>query len=260
MKRILVYDIPLRLFHWLFAGLFLFAFVIAKTVDDESPIYSYHMMAGLTLSFLVFLRIIWGLVGSTHSKFTGFSLSPVHLFEYFQGILTGSKKLWTGHNPASSWASIIMFFQALGLGITGYLMTSGGGAEAFEDIHELLANSFILVVIFHVAGIILHTIRHKDPVAMSMIDGTKTVADESGSIKSAHSFVGLFFIALVIAFAGLLFKNFDSQTQQLKVFGVTLQLGENEGGEGGESGESGEQDGAGENGKAGDGDDDGDDD
>ena len=47
MKKISVYDLPTRFFHWLFASLFIAAFAIAKTVDDESPLFSYHMLAGL---------------------------------------------------------------------------------------------------------------------------------------------------------------------------------------------------------------------
>lgn len=50
MKRELVYDLPTRIFHWMFAVLFLTAFVITKTVDDESAVFSYHMLAGLVLA------------------------------------------------------------------------------------------------------------------------------------------------------------------------------------------------------------------
>ena len=64
MKKTKVYDLPTRLFHWLFAGLFLSAFLIAKVIDDDSPSYSYHMLLGVILGMIVFLRIIWGFVGS----------------------------------------------------------------------------------------------------------------------------------------------------------------------------------------------------
>ena len=105
MRQHLVYDLPTRIFHWLFAGLFLTAFVIAKTIDDESAIYSWHMLAGLTLSFVVVLRILWGFFGTQHARFSGFALNPMDLLSYFKGILTGEKRRWAGHNPASSWAA-----------------------------------------------------------------------------------------------------------------------------------------------------------
>lgn len=230
MRRSLVYDLPTRVFHWLFAGLFLTAFVIAKTIDDESPIYTWHMLAGLTLSFVVVLRIVWGFLGTQHARFSGFALNPFDLLAYLKGIVSGDKRKWAGHNPASSWAAIAMMLMALGLGVTGYLMTSGPNKEDFEDIHELLANGFIIVVIMHVAGIILHTMRFKEMIGLSMVDGKKEDVIAKDTISSAHNAVGIVLIALVVAFGLNLFKNYNSQTQSLNLFGTTLQLGEDESG------------------------------
>ena len=165
MKKQLIYDLPTRVLHWLFAGLFLSAFCISNIFDDESPIFSYHMLIGLILVFVVVLRLIWGLFGTKYARFSGFSLNPIELLRYFQGILTGSKKRWSGHNPATSWAAIIMILLASGLGITGFLMTSGTNRDSIKDIHELLANGFIIIVIFHIAGIIIHSIRHQETSA-----------------------------------------------------------------------------------------------
>ncbi len=228
MRKSFVYDLPTRVFHWLFAGLFLTAFVIAKTIDDESPFYTWHMLAGLTLSFVVILRIVWGFLGTQHARFSGFALNPLDLFKYFKGIVSGDQRKWAGHNPASSWAAIAMMLMALGLGVTGYLMTSGPNKEDFEDIHELLANGFIIVVIMHVAGIILHTMRFKEMIGLSMIDGKKENVIAKDTISSSHNSVAIILIALVIAFGLNLFKNYNSQTRTLNLFGTTLQLGENE--------------------------------
>lgn len=227
MRTTLVYDLPTRLFHWLFAGLFLLSFVISKTIDDESLLFSYHMLSGIMLSGLVVWRIIWGLIGSEHARFTGFNLNPFELKDYFLGIVSGSKKRWVGHNPASSWAAITMFTLAAGLGVTGYLMSSGG-KEIFEDAHELMANTFIVVAVLHVAGIILHSLRHQDAIAFSMMDGKKEVSDGQLAIKSSHSFASVLLLALVVSGGLFLYKNFDSQNRSLRVFGQTLQLGESE--------------------------------
>lgn len=228
MRQHLVYDLPTRLFHWLFAGLFLTGFIIAKTVDDESPWFNYHSLAGLTLGFLVLLRILWGLFGTKHARFTGFALKPVELFSYFKGILTGNKKRWAGHNPASSWAGLTMMFFALGLAVTGYLMTSGPNKESFEDAHELFANGFIIVVILHIAGIALHTIRHQEMIGLSMIDGKKEDIAMDQTIPSSKTPFGILLVGLVVAFGLHIFKNYDGQTRSLKFFGTTLQLSENE--------------------------------
>jgi cytochrome b len=229
MRQHLVYDLPTRLFHWLFAGLFLTAFVIAKTIDDDSVWFNYHSLAGLTLGFLVLLRILWGFFGTKHARFSGFALKPIDLINYFKGILVGEKRRWAGHNPASSWAGIIMMLMALGLATTGYLMTSGPNKETFEGVHELLANGFIVVVVLHVAGIILHTIRHQEMIGLSMIDGRKADVAIDQTIPSSKSKFGILLVGLVVVFGLHLIKNYDSQTQSLKFFGTTLQLGENEG-------------------------------
>jgi cytochrome b len=228
MRKHLVYDVPTRIFHWLFAVLFLTSFIIAKTVDDESWWFSYHSLAGLTLGFLVLLRILWGLFGTQHARFSNFILNPRHLVHYFKGILSGEKKRWAGHNPASSWAAITMMVMAIGLAITGYLMTSGSNKELFEDFHELLANGFIIVVVLHVAGIILHTIRHQEMIGLSMLDGKKANIADDQTIPSSKSAFGILMIGLVVAFALYLFNNYDGPTQSLQFFGTTLQLSENE--------------------------------
>lgn len=228
MSRQLVYDLPTRLFHWLFAGLFLTAFIIAKTIDDDSSWFNYHSLAGLTLGFLVLLRILWGIFGTQHARFSGFALDPRDLLAYFKGILSGEKKRWAGHNPASSWASITMFALALGLALSGYLMTSGPNKESFEDLHEIFANAFIITVILHVAGIVLHTIRYQEMIGLSMIDGKKDEVLVSQTLKSSQRGFGIILIGLVVAFGIGLFKNYDSQSQSLQFFGTVLQLGESE--------------------------------
>ncbi len=207
-------------------------FIIAKTIDSESLWFSYHSIAGLTLGFLVLLRIAWGFIGTQHARFSGFAMNPKDLVGYFKEILTGGKKRWAGHNPASSWAAIVMMLMALGLATTGYLMTSGPNKETFEDIHELIANGFIVVVILHVTGIVIHTLRHKEMIGLSMIDGKKGNVAQDQTIPNSKSAFGFLLIALVVAFGLHLFKSFDSQTGTLQFFCTSLQIGENEGANG----------------------------
>jgi cytochrome b len=241
MNKHLIYDLPTRLFHWLFAGLFVTAFIIAKTMDDESPLFSYHMLAGMLLGFVVVLRLIWGFVGTKYARFASFALYPRDLVAYFSAMLSGDKRKWVGHNPASSWATLLMFGLALALGITGYLMVNGQ-KETFEDIHELLANGFLIVVLLHVAGIILHTMRHQDSILLTMIGGAKYGIAVPEPVKP-RPVAGFVFLALVACFGLYLKSGFDSERATLAFLGTTLSLGEIEGGEDGEHerGEKGER-------------------
>lgn len=193
-----VYDSPTRVFHWVFAALFIFAYLVAKTLDSESPQFSYHMLAGLMLGFVVLLRLVWGIVGTKYARFSSFSLRPMDCFSYFMGILKGDKRRWTGHNPASSWATIVMLGIALGLAGTGYLMATGA-KETFEDVHELFANAFLVVVLVHVAGVFLHGLKHEDGIAFSMTDGKKISnlsAELSVGNRNGIAFVFLFLMSM----------------------------------------------------------------
>ena len=129
-----------------------------------------------------------------------------------------------------------MFALALGLGLTGYLMVASINKEFFKEVHELLANAFVIVAIAHVCGIILHTVKHKDAIGLSMIHGQKFPVDGQSGIEANHPVVALVFVALVSSFAFHLYQNYDTNTQVLKLFGSTLQLGESEKEKGGEHG------------------------
>jgi cytochrome b len=227
MRQALVYDWPTRIFHWLFAGLFLAAFLIGKNVDDESPIFSIHMLLGLSLGFLTVLRLVWGFIGSRHARFSGFELRPAQLASYIKGVISGTSERWAGHNPASSWAALSMIGLGLGLAVSGYMMATGW-KEELEDIHELLANGFILVVALHVAGVIFHTLRHKDGIGFSMLNGKKTGVRDGESISSAHGWAGVALTLAMLVFGSYLYKGYNSQMQTLQFFGQSLELGESE--------------------------------
>jgi cytochrome b len=225
----MVYDLPTRIFHWLFVAQFLTAIVIGKWFDHESLEFSYHMLAGLTLGFLVLFRVLWGFVGTKHARFSDFALNPIDLIGYFRGMFSGDKRLWPGHNPASSWAAITMMVLAQGLGVSGYLMTSGSENGVLADVHEILANTFIIVACLHVIGIIMHTIRHKEFIGLSMVDGKKTAISSRDIISSSRPAMGVLLLGLTVGFCMNLASNFDAEAQTLQFFGTTLNLSGEEG-------------------------------
>lgn len=233
MNRVLVYDLPTRLFHWLFAGFFVAAFAISNLVDDDSARFALHMIAGLGMVFVIVLRLAWSLAGTRHARLSDLSLAPAQLVAYFRGMAAGSGRRWAGHNPASSWAAVAMVGLGLGLGITGYLMATGAG-ERLEDVHELMANAFLAVVLLHVAGIVLHVLRHRDNLPASMVTGRKeAIAAGQWSVRPAAA-VGLLFVVLTGAFMGYVLRHYDAQARTIVLFGTTMQPGgdqeESEGG------------------------------
>jgi cytochrome b len=222
--RTLVYDLPTRLFHLLFGGLFVTAFAIAN-VSEHSAAFPYHMLAGALLAALVLLRVVWGLAGTRYARFSSFELSPARLVDYFRGMLRGDRRTWAGHNPASSWAALVMIALAAGLAVTGVLMING--RERYEDLHELLANAFLAVALLHVAGVLVHQLRLRDGFPRSMVDGRKQAAAADG-IARARPVAGLILLATVAGLGIYLLRGFDSTTGTLQAFGTTLSLHEAE--------------------------------
>lgn len=228
MRYITVYDSPTRLFHWLFAGLFITAFTIANMVDDDSVRFSLHMLAGLGMVFVVALRLLWAMVGTRHARFGDLSLSPSQLVAYFKGMFAKGGRRWSGHNPASSWAAVAMVGLAIGLGTTGILMASGWKTGAVKELHELMANAFLIVVLLHVGGVLAHMLRHRDRLGASMVTGRKqAIADDQAPVHS-RPIAGAIFLALFLLFMGGLRQGYDAQARTLELFGKTLQLGEHE--------------------------------
>lgn len=225
MRQNLIYDIPLRLFHWLFAGSFIFVIVITKVLDDDSNLFHYHMLVGLTLGFLVVLRIIWGILGTQYSRFSSFALSPKELLSYLKSVIAKKDSLWAGHNPASSWAALTMFALTLGLGTTGYLMTSQQ-SDSLKEIHELFANLFLLIVIAHVVGVLYHGFRHSDAIALSMVTGKKQNLPTDIQNTKSNPVAAALFIGFIFLYVINLSKNYNSTDKTLHFFGTTLHLAE----------------------------------
>jgi cytochrome b len=137
--RVLVWDLPIRIFHWLLAASFLLAWVLAVTSDDESRAFAVHGLLGLFIGALVIFRLVWGLIGTRHTRFSGFANSPAALAAYSKGILFGPTREYVGHNPASSYVTWAMLILLVGLIWTGLQM--GSGNESVEEL-RLAAISF----------------------------------------------------------------------------------------------------------------------
>jgi cytochrome b len=229
MQRILVWDIPTRAFHWFLTGVFSAALVLAMASDDESPAFQLHMLLGLIAAFMVVLRLVWGVIGSRYARFGSFLFGPGAVFEYLRDVFSGKAERHIGHNPGSAVAIYLMLALTLGLGLTGPLIPT---MEVLGEPHEGMGHFMVLVVAAHLAGVVWHTIRHKEAIALSMIHGRKQ-GEPSQAIGSSHLVAGLVFVLLTAGFSAALFSGHDlaAGVVRLPVIGATIQLGEVEGDE-----------------------------
>ncbi len=226
MRSVLVYDWPVRVFHWLFAGLFVAAFAIANLVDDASAGFSMHMLAGLAMCVVLLLRLVWAVLGPGHARLSDLVLHPARLGAYFVGMFSGTRQRWVGHNPASSWAAVLMVCLGAGLGATGSLMAAGMQRTLLHHAHELMANAFVAVVLLHLGGLAAHALRHHDHLAASMVTGRKQALCTEQAAARPFPLVAVAFLGLSVAAMGYLLRNYDTQTRTLDLFGQTLRLSE----------------------------------
>jgi cytochrome b len=225
MNKILVWDIPTRLFHWAFAASLTGAIAIGFLTDDDAPLFMTHMLLGIVAVFLLIMRLVMGLVGSRYARFASYPLRPGEAATYFASAVFSKTKRYAGNNPGSALAAVLMFLLVPALFITG----AGIGGGEVGEIHETLAWALLAVVALHIAGLVLHTIRHRESIGLSMITGKKT-GEPADAIPSSQPVWGVAFALAATAWIGGLFANHDAAnvSVRLPLIGASIQLGENE--------------------------------
>jgi cytochrome b len=198
--RILVWDIPTRVFHWLLAGSFIGAFVTA-----ESEMFrDVHVALGYLLLALIGFRIFWGIVGTRYARFSAFAFGPSKVLAYLKSLLTGSPQHYLGHNPAGSWVIYALLLLGVLAGATGYATYNEIGGEWFEELHEAFANSMLVLVGVHVAGVVVSSLLHRENLVKSMINGYKQGETDQG-VRGAYWLIGAGLLAgTVLLWSGIL--------------------------------------------------------
>ena len=223
----LVWDLPTRFLHWSIAGLFLGAFVLAVTGSEHSSLFLSHAALGLILGFAVLLRILWGLWGSRPSRFKNFLFSPLQVFRYLGAALKGKDRSYGGHNPGASYGIFAMLLLILGIVATGIAL--GRGVRGAEELHGVLAYALMAVVGLHLAGLAWHAVRHRENLAMSMVDG-KRREPGADAIPSARPWAGLAVLLLLGTWGMSVLRGFDAGKRQIVLpgLGTPLVLGESD--------------------------------
>jgi cytochrome b len=192
--RILVWDMPTRLFHWLLAASFAGAFLTAESERYRDV----HVALGYLMLALIGFRILWGLVGTRYARFRSFAFGPSQVLSYLRSLLRRSPQHYVGHNPAGSW--VIYGLLALGVltGVTGYAAYNELGGDAFEELHEALANAMLALVALHVGGVVVSSLLHRENLVASMLSGYKSGAAAQG-IRNARWLTGTLLVAGAVA-------------------------------------------------------------
>lgn len=203
-----IWDPLVRIGHWTLV----IAFFTAYLSGDD--LFNIHKWAGYVVAGYVLVRIVWGLVGTRHARFTDFVRGPGAVFDYMRGLITGKAKDYAGHNPAGGAMVIALLFSLLvttGSGMALYAVEDNagplagivteetfaplastfgeegehergeesGGEELLEGVHKAFVYITLALIGLHLAGVVASSLAHKQNLARAMVTGRKQVNDES---------------------------------------------------------------------------------
>ena len=230
MNRILVWDLPTRVFHWLLV----LSFFGAYLSGDADGYRTLHVLLGYTAAGLVAFRLVWGVLGTRWARFSGFIFNIGKAAGYARSLLSGKPLHFTGHNPLGSWAVLgllALIALASGTGIALYLEV--GGEDAFEDLHEVLANAALALVVLHIAAAIGSSFLHRENLARAMLTGYKR-GEPGEAAAGARTLVALALIGAVAAFWSGAFTGPGMRENPGLIAALTQPDAEDEGGDEGE--------------------------
>lgn len=164
-----VWDPLVRVFHWSLVASFVVAWLSAEAWGDL------HEWAGYAAAALIAFRLAWGLIGPRYARFAQFVRRPSSVVRYLADIMKGREKRYLGHNPAGGAMILALILAMAGTAFTGWLYTTDAywGVEWVEELHEGLANTLLVLVLLHIAGIAIASLRHHENLVRAMITGRK---------------------------------------------------------------------------------------
>lgn len=193
--KVLVWDLPVRVFHWLLAASFAGAWLTAE--HDSWRLL--HVTLGCTVLVLAVLRLAWGVVGTRHARFGDFVRGPREALRYLGGLVRGKPRHYVGHNPAGGLAVLALLALAVTAAASGLATYTLG--DAYEDLHEVLANLMLALVGVHVAAVIVSSWLHRENLVAAMFSGRKRGASGEGIARPWRG-LAVLLLAAVLGFWG----------------------------------------------------------
>jgi cytochrome b len=173
-----VWDVPTRIFHWTIVVL-----VAVSWFSADNGFMRVHLWSGLTLLALLLFRILWGLLGSTTSRFSDFLHPPRKVLAYLRGHETS---LYAGHNPAGGWMVAIMIAVLLTQAVTGLfandglhftgplaLWVSDDLSTRITALHATIFNIILVLIWLHVVAVGFYLLVRNHNLVGAMVTGKK---------------------------------------------------------------------------------------
>lgn len=201
--RVLIWDLPLRLYHWALAASFAGALLTAESERWRDV----HVLCGWTFAAAIAFRLVWGLAGTRHARFRELLHSPSRVVRWAKSLLSGRPDRHPGHSPVAT----LMIPLLLGLGIvvaaSGWARYEAVSGEWLEELHEGAAAAMLIVVCGHVAGVIVLSVLQRENLALSLVTGRRR-GDPSEAIPRTRRPTA---VLLVVALAALWWPLLDGR-------------------------------------------------
>jgi cytochrome b len=194
MKKIRVWDLPLRLFHWALVVLIAVSIVSQKIGGNAM---SLHFYAGYTALSLVLFRIVWGFIGPRTARFADFVAGPTRVIAYLRGTDGSAVRGYLGHNPLGSWSVLALLAIVLSQAVSGLFanddIASEGPLVKFisKELSDRITwyhkdvsgNLIYFFIALHIAAVAWYFFRKRQNLVLPMLTGDRVVdhAEEGGS-------------------------------------------------------------------------------
>ena len=131
VPEVRVWDPIVRLIHWVLVA----AFIVAYATGDDwlTP----HVWSGYIAGGAVALRLVWGLIGTKHARFTDFVYGPQAVKAYLVSLVTFSARRYVGHSPAGGVMIVLLLATMAVTAVTGLVLY--GGAEQAGPLAPIVA-------------------------------------------------------------------------------------------------------------------------
>jgi cytochrome b len=195
--RLRVWDLPLRLFHWLLVALLATSWISAELGGNAMQV---HQWSGVSVLTLIVFRIAWGFLGSTHARFASFVRSPATALAYATALRRGEQQRFLGHNPLGGWMVLALLLSlsiqaGTGLFANDDIMIEGPLAARVSKqtsdlmtlIHEINFNVLLALVALHVLAALFYLLVKRENLIVPMVTGNKVVEQQDAPAAQGGS-------------------------------------------------------------------------
>ena len=169
-ERVRVWDVVVRLCHWGLATL-----VVLNLVRDDGD--EWHRLAGYVAVGVVALRVL-------HHGPGGWRTLKPSLRDTL-AYLRGGAPRTLQHDPLGLWMVWLLWLLVLLLGLTGWMsrLDAFWGDERVRALHAWLANTLMVSVAVHLAGVAAMSWRWRENLPAAMLSGRKRPRTEERPVR-----------------------------------------------------------------------------